>query len=347
MSFPELVLSDGIHVQVPQSIGGYNFVRVISQGSYSVVCLVQSRITRADFACKMVPRAVLAHGSVLELFEREVRIHETIRHPNVVALVEVLYTATLICVVMEYCSSGDLLQMIHMHNFLADADCRRIFYQILLGVQYLHGHHISHRDIKPENIFIDDAGTPKIGDFGLSHHMSQNALLKTACGSLQYCAPEIVQGLEYDGRPVDVWSLGVLLYAMATGRLPWSSSNQLELCEEIVAREIVSLNVSSSALKRLIRWMLNRDPAKRPTVDELLADPWLSSTKNARPSKGFGTSKSMVIETKKDMGQFKVFKRKVILKPQLTSVPGIPINKENLGARREFFRWTHRPENGG
>jgi hypothetical protein len=92
--------------------------------------------------------------------------------------------------------------------------------------------------------------------------------------------------------------------------------------------------------------MLNRDPAKRPIVDELLADLCLPSITNARPSKGFGISKSMVIKTKTNMGQFKVLERKVTIKSQLTNVQGSPINKENLGARRELFRWKHRPEKG-
>jgi serine/threonine protein kinase len=346
MDFLELQLSDGTRVTIPQFVGSYTFVRVISQGSYSMICLVQCVATQTYFVCKVVARAVLADTFIFESFEREVRILQTIHHPNVVSMVEVLYTSDLICLIMEYCSDGDLLEMIRARFALTDTECRRVLHQILLGLQYLHEHNISHRDLKPENILIDGSGTAKIADFGLSHHMSHNSLLQTPCGSVQYCAPEIIRGEAYDGRSVDVWSMGVVLYAMASGKLPWSSHKQLELHQEIIAREIPLDNVASPSLVRMITRMMERDPARRPTVEELLADPFLSCMKAPRATKGFCESRSLVMRAgAKSTVQLRASKERVILKPQLTLHSGAIAPRENLGRWKMPPAWRHSHEN--
>jgi serine/threonine protein kinase len=213
-------------------------------------------------------------------FEREVRILQTIRHPNIVALVDVLYTEALIYVVMEYCTGGDVLSAIHLRGCLDDFHCRRYFRDCLLGLAHLHARAFAHRDIKPENVLIDTDGTAKLADFGLSHELADR-LLSTPCGSVAYCAPEVVRGESYDGARIDVWSLGVCLYAMCSGRLPWTSPNEFEICTQIVSGNFAMPMVASNGAKDVMRRMLALEPAERPTVAELLRDPWVEGI--ARP----------------------------------------------------------------
>jgi serine/threonine protein kinase len=271
MSFLTTVIADRVNVDIPRVVGDYEFLRPITETSYSVVCLVRSRVANSFCVCKVVPRALLDLPDQMKSFEQEVRILQAVSHPNIVQLTEVIYTADLILVMMEHCSGGDLLQMIEVRGRLDDAQIRGVLADVLSGLAYLHERHIFHRDIKPENILIDASGIAKIADFGLSRFMSHDALLQTPCGSISYCAPEILQGREYDGCLADVWSLGIVVFAMCSGRLPWASATEAEIEAQVSHGGIGLPPIMSAVIGGLLRQMLQPDPARRPTVAQLLA----------------------------------------------------------------------------
>jgi serine/threonine protein kinase len=283
MTFLKTVVGGKFPIEIPLQVGTYKFSRVLAESSYSVICLVVRPNSGVLCACKVVPRAILNDEQMFQSFERELRILQTIRHPNLIELVDVVYTAPLIYVVMEYCSGGDVLHAIHENHLLSEPLCRSILRDALLGLECLHRRNISHRDIKPENIFLDGHGGAKIADFGLSHHIVPNRLLETACGTLGYAAPEIVRCEAYDGRKADIWSCGVLLFAMCTGRLPWMTCNETEQFDQMTRGDFAVPAFVSPPIARLIQRMLVVKPAERPTVEEVLADPWLGAIRAKRP----------------------------------------------------------------
>jgi 5'-AMP-activated protein kinase catalytic alpha subunit len=266
------IIADKYEIEIPPVIGRYEFVRILEHTSYSVIIVVQHR--SLHFACKVVSRDILTEYKFFECFEREVRIHESIRHPNIVQFCEVIYTADLIFVIMEFCSGGDLLTKIQFSGRFCESECRRVLHSVLLGLKYLHDRNISHRDIKPDNILLDENGCPKIADFGLSHQIVRNSLLETPCGSLEYCPPEVLRGDHYDGKAVDVWSVGILLYGMTFGRLPWISRNDFDMNREIIRGDIEIPECTYPAIQRVLSKTLVLDPAGRASVSTLLVDPW-------------------------------------------------------------------------
>jgi serine/threonine protein kinase len=200
-----------------------------------------------------------------------------IQHPHLVQVIDVIYSETLIFVVMEFCSSGELFQYLVDHGRLREGDCRRLFSAIVSAVAYLHSRGIAHRDLKPENILLGEGLVPKIADLGLCHMVSADTLMTTPCGSPHYAAPEVLSGKGYDGRASDVWSLGVVLFVMATATVPWRSTTQIQLFAEIAQAEYNIPGYLSGDLRALIRSMMNPNAAERPTIGEIAKSPWLSA----------------------------------------------------------------------
>jgi 5'-AMP-activated protein kinase catalytic alpha subunit len=162
-----------------------------------------------------------------------------VRHPHLIQLYEVVETPRYLFLVMEYCPGGELFDYIAKHQRLDQSEACRFFHQILQGVEYLHGLSIVHRDLKPENMLLDHRGRIKVVDFGLSNTYSRLPdgieQLKTACGSPCYAAPEMIAGKKYSGLGVDLWSAGVVLFAMLTGNLPFEDPNTSHLYKKILA----------------------------------------------------------------------------------------------------------------
>jgi serine/threonine protein kinase len=265
----------GSKFDLPPEIGPYHLVHPIGSGSFSVVLLVRDHESR-DFACKVVSRAFLVQTKNVHRFEQELRVLEMVHHPNVVGVNDVIYTDTLIFVVMEYCPGGELFHFIADHGRLAENECRSLFAEMLSGVAYLHSRSIAHRDLKPENILLGDRFHAKITDFGLCRTMNGDSLATTACGSPQYAAPEVVLGKTYDARISDIWSLGIVLYAMATGEIPWHSTTEFELFKEIARGEYHIPGYVSPELAVLLRGMINPNPDDRMTIEEIERSPWMS-----------------------------------------------------------------------
>jgi serine/threonine protein kinase len=276
----ELVMNGSQVIRVPRRFDRYEYIRALGSGCSSAVVLVRNVASAALFACKVVPRARLAAEGVFERFEQEARLLAGLRHPNIVQFEEVVFGPELVFLVMEYCPQGDLFTRMVMHGIFGEARAREILQQIAEAVRFVHGRDIAHRDLKPENILLDAQSTAKLADFGLCHTTSPTRLLCTPCGSPFYAAPEVISHEEYNGKSADIWSLGILLFTMVTGSLPWSSENRAEMFRQITACEVCIPPTLSPALQDLLASMLQRDPQKRFTIEKVLNSPWFSKPKN-------------------------------------------------------------------
>lgn len=275
MTTVEMVLPSGEILHVPKKFGKYEYMRSIGSGSFSVVILCQHTLTKDVFACKVVSRKMLVEMEVFGRFEQEVRLLQSFNHPNVVKVSDLVFSDLFIYVVMEYCESGDLFALIVNDGIIDDDKIRHMFRQMIEGMHFVHSKHLAHRDLKPENILLDRDMNAKIADFGLCHTTDSTKLLKTPCGSPFYAPPEIVAGKEYDGEKADIWSLGVVLYAMSTGTFPWTGTNQTQLFIQIQEAEIIVPDTVTPPIVQILDMMLQRDPKKRPSTGQLLEMPWL------------------------------------------------------------------------
>jgi len=207
---------------------------------------------------------------------REIKILRLFAHPHIIRLYEVVDTPSDIYVVMEYVRAGELFDYIVEKGRLPESEARHFFQQIVSGVEYCHRHMVVHRDLKPENLLLDASMAVKIADFGLSNVMRDGHFLKTSCGSPNYAAPEVISGRLYAGPEVDVWSCGVILYALLCGSLPFDDENIPNLFKKIKAGAYSLPSHLSPGARDLIPRMLLVDPLKRITVPEIRQHPWFT-----------------------------------------------------------------------
>ena len=177
---------------------------------------------------------------------------------------------------MEYASGGELFDKICREQ-ISENEARRIFQQIIFGVEYLHTHQVSHRDLKPENILLDEDNNVKLADFGLSNVMRDGIFLYSSCGSPNYAAPELINGKFYNGSSIDIWSCGVILYTLLTGSLPFNEKQTAKLYQKIRECKYVLPESISDPAKDLIFRMLQKDPLNRITISEIKQHKWFSN----------------------------------------------------------------------
>ncbi|KAF9366208.1 CBL-interacting serine/threonine-protein kinase 24 [Mortierella sp. NVP85] len=221
-----------IYPGLKHTVGPYKLLRNIGQGSFSEVKSAVDTRTGEHVAIKVMSRAMIQSSDRLGIsVRRESDLLKSIQHPNIVGFREVVETSTQMCIVLDYASGGELFEFVAKKRPQAtEQDIQYIFAQIVDAVDYLHQNNIVHRDLKLENVLLEPrAGAPlrptvKLTDFGLAKVIEQDApLLTTRCGSEDYAAPEIILGQPYDGREADIWSLGVVLYALLVGFLPFNT----------------------------------------------------------------------------------------------------------------------------
>ena len=180
---------------------------------------------------------------------------------------------------MEYASGGELFDFIVKRKRLQEDQACKFMQQIISGVEYIHKVRICHRDLKPENLLLDEQNNIKIVDFGLSNVYKENETLKTACGSPCYAAPEMIAGKRYHGLNSDIWSCGIILYAMTCGYLPFEDPNTSKLYKKILNCDFLIPGFISKASKDLIKKVLNTDHTKRYTIAEIRAHEWYNQVK--------------------------------------------------------------------
>ncbi|XP_065028502.1 SNF1-related protein kinase catalytic subunit alpha KIN10-like isoform X1 [Musa acuminata AAA Group] len=252
----------------------YKLGKTLGIGSFGKVKIAEHLLTGHKVAIKILNRRKIKNMEMEEKVRREIKILRLFMHPHIIRLYEVIETHSDIYVVMEYVKSGELFDYIVEKGRLQEDEARRFFQQIISGVEYCHRNMVAHRDLKPENLLLDSKCNVKIADFGLSNVMRDGHFLKTSCGSPNYAAPEVISGKLYAGPEVDVWSCGVILYALLCGTLPFDDENIPNLFKKIKSG-IYTLPSHLSALARdLIPRMLVVDPMKRITIREIREHPW-------------------------------------------------------------------------
>ncbi|KAH7697052.1 CAMK/CAMKL/SNRK protein kinase, partial [Aphelenchoides avenae] len=211
---------------------------------------------------------------------QEVRCMKLVRHPNIVRLYEVIDTQTKLFLILEL-GDYDMYEFIMKRTAekgVKEAEAQKYFSQIIKAIDYCHTLHVVHRDLKLENVvFFESLGMVKLTDFGFSNLFTPGQQLETSCGSLAYSAPEILLGDAYDAPAVDVWSLGVLLYMLVIGRLPFQETNDSETLTKILDCKYSIPDYVSQSCKQLISRMLVRDPEKRATLHEIVQSPWVTA----------------------------------------------------------------------
>lgn len=236
--------------------------------------LATHAVTGHKVAVKILNKAKIKQLGMDEKVQREINILHLCTHPHIIRLYEVVDTPTDIFLVNEYVSGGELFDYIVSKGRLSADEARNFFHQIISGVEYCHFQKIVHRDLKPENLLLDANLNIKIADFGLSNIMRDGDFLRTSCGSPNYAAPEVISGHLYAGPEVDVWSCGVILYALLCGSLPFDDESIPQLFKKIKSG-MYSLPTHLSQLARnLIPRMLEVDPMKRITIPEIRLHPW-------------------------------------------------------------------------
>jgi serine/threonine protein kinase len=258
-------------LQFPVTFGQYSYVKTIGRGVTGVVILVVHCETGDQFACKVISHSRLKDPKTLQQLMHEAEVLRFLRHPHIVEQRESFSFEGHFFIVMEYVSGGELVSYLSDFEATDPAVRRRIFMQLCSAMNYLHCHGIVHRDLKPHNILLDENLNVKLCDFGFSRHTEPDALLTTPCGSPDYVAPEVLLGKPYDGMKADIWSLGVVLFVIETGRIPWTATNNVVLFHQISnALYEVPVTVDED-LAGIINDCLNLDPARRSTAGELVA----------------------------------------------------------------------------
>jgi len=282
------------------TIGNYVLGRTIGKGTFGKVKLGTHIPTDEKVAIKILEKDRIADSSDMERIFREIRILKQIRHPNIIQLYEVvptqiIETAKELYLIMEFASGGELFDYIVAHNRVKEKEACKFFHQLVSGVEYLHRLGIVHRDLKPENLLLDHQKNIKIADFGLSNTYKSGELLKTACGSPCYAAPEMIAGKWYSGLRVDIWSSGVILFAMLAGYLPFEDPNTAQLYRKIRSGEYQCPQFISAEGRDIVRGLLTTDPERRLTLDEIRMHVWYGLSRE-EPAGGLviGTSKMPV-----------------------------------------------------
>jgi len=260
--------------QQPVQIGQYVLGKNLGIGAFGKVKLATHCITGHKVAVKILNKAKIKQLGMEEKVQREINILHLCTHPHIIRLYEVIDTPTDIFLVNEYVSGGELFDYIVSKGRLSADEARNFFHQIVSGVEYCHFQKIVHRDLKPENLLLDSNLNIKIADFGLSNIMRDGDFLRTSCGSPNYAAPEVISGHLYAGPEVDVWSCGVILYALLCGSLPFDDESIPNLFKKIKSGMYSLPSHLSQLARNLIPRMLEVDPMKRITIPEIRLHPW-------------------------------------------------------------------------
>ncbi|KAM3919405.1 serine/threonine-protein kinase MARK2 isoform 10-T10 [Leptodactylus fuscus] len=256
-------------------IGNYRLLKTIGKGNFAKVKLARHVLTGKEVAVKIIDKTQLNSSSLQKLF-REVRIMKVLNHPNIVKLFEVIETEKTLYLVMEYASGGEVFDYLVAHGRMKEKEARAKFRQIVSAVQYCHQKFIVHRDLKAENLLLDSDMNIKIADFGFSNEFTFGNKLDTFCGSPPYAAPELFQGKKYDGPEVDVWSLGVILYTLVSGSLPFDGQNLKELRERVLRGKYRIPFYMSTDCENLLKKFLILNPSKRGTLEQIMRDRWMN-----------------------------------------------------------------------
>jgi len=284
---PQSPLHQSASDMMPKSVAGFQVGRFLGRGGFGEVRVGVHHMSGEEAALKFLDKAAFSTMDAAERMTTEIECLTALRHPNIIRLLQQLEAPHHVVLVFELMRGGDLYH--HLcglpNQCLSEDAARSVFHQVISAVAYAHNHHICHRDLKLDNILLSEGGIRqvKIADFGLSDFYRPGEVMRSDCGSLSYLAPEVFRGTSNAGPPLDVWSLGVILFALLYGRLPFEGS---DLCGSNRPREAIIRNrickcqykmdeSMSADAKDLVRRLLKLDPAERASVPEIFNHCWL------------------------------------------------------------------------
>ena len=286
----------------PTNINFYLYGRRLGQGAFAKVNLGLNVLTGRVVAIKSFKKKAEEKFNIkMKKIQYETELMKRFNHKNITKILEVFHDEEYMLIIMEYINGENLFSFVKKRRKLSEKLAKFLFRQIILGIEHIHSKNVVHRDIKLENIMIDFNNTIKICDFGIGKVLkSEDELLYDKCGTPMYMAPEIILSNEndgYKGFPVDIWSSGITLYIMLSGTLPFNLKSKNNKKENIslngnkrynntyLQNQIISVkpreieNISEEA-KDLLKGILNKNPEKRLTCNQILNHPWLKNAKN-------------------------------------------------------------------
>ncbi|XP_056115034.1 serine/threonine-protein kinase BRSK2 isoform X6 [Rhinichthys klamathensis goyatoka] len=260
-------------------VGPYRLEKTLGKGQTGLVKLGIHCVTCQKVAIKIVNREKLSE-SVLMKVEREIAILKLIEHPHVLKLHDVYENKKYLYLVLEHVSGGELFDYLVKKGRLTPKEARKFFRQIISALDFCHSHSICHRDLKPENLLLDEKNNIRIADFGMASLQVGDSLLETSCGSPHYACPEVIRGEKYDGRKADVWSCGVILFALLVGALPFDDDNLRNLLEKVKLGVFHMPHFIPPDCQNLLRGMIEVDATKRFTLEQIQKHTWYIGGKN-------------------------------------------------------------------
>lgn len=255
-------------------IGPYYLGKTLGVGSFGKVKLGEHEKCNQKVAVKILNRKKIHFMGMNVKVKREMELLKIFIHPHIIRLFEIIHTKTDIFMVTEYINGGELFDYIIENRKLSESESRRFFQQMISGVEYCHKKKVVHRDLKPENLLLDSHLNIKIADFGLSNIIQDGVFLKTSCGSPNYAAPEVISGKPYLGPEVDVWSCGIIMYALLCGSLPFDDENIPNLFKKIKGGIYILPSYLTDLSRDLLAKLLITNPLARISIFEIREHPW-------------------------------------------------------------------------
>ncbi|XP_057428685.1 CBL-interacting serine/threonine-protein kinase 6 [Lotus japonicus] len=256
--------------------GKYELGRLLGHGTFAKVYHARHLESGRSVAIKVVGKEKVIRVGMMEQIKREISAMSMVKHPNIVQLHEVMASKTKIYIAMELVRGGELFNKIARGRLREDV-ARLYFQQLISAVDFCHSRGVYHRDLKPENLLLDEDGSLKVTDFGLStfaEHMRQDGLLHTTCGTPAYVAPEVIGKKGYDGATADIWSCGVILYVLLAGFLPFQDENLMAMYKKIYRGDFKCPPWFSPEARRLITKLLDPNPSTRITISKIMESSW-------------------------------------------------------------------------
>ncbi|XP_072948683.1 uncharacterized protein Sik3 [Epargyreus clarus] len=257
-------------------VGNYELEKTIGTGNFAVVKLATHAITKSKVAIKIIDKSRLDEDNLRKTF-REIAIMKKLRHPHIVRLYQVMESSHTLYLVTEYAPNGEIFDHLVSRGRMPEAEAARAFAQMLAAVGYCHASGVVHRDLKAENLLLDHRMNIKLADFGFSNEYTSGSPLATWCGSPPYAAPELFEGRQYDGPKADIWSLGVVLYVLVCGALPFDGGTLHELRSSVLSGKFRIPYFMSQDCEHLIRHMLVVEPEKRLSLRGVARHRWLQA----------------------------------------------------------------------
>ena len=297
--------------QKRQIVGQYMIGKTIGEGTFGKVKIAIHLPTGEKVAVKMLEKSKIKEPADIRRVNREIKILKKVRHPNVIQLYEVLDTSSAIYLIMENCEGGEMFDYIVAHRHVPEKQSCKFFHQLIDGLEAIHMNEVTHRDLKPENLLLKlspDGWVVKIVDFGLSNTHEGNRLLSTACGSPCYAAPEMIAGKDYEGPLADIWSCGVILFALVCGYLPFEDGNTNALYQKILSGVCKPAKWISPEVNDLISKILEVDPERRYRISDIRQHPWYRSVSDEEvprdliSSEDEENSRDQIVRTLTDAG---------------------------------------------